>query len=185
MTTKAILELIKEKQGIRLDLGCGKVVQPGFVGIDKRALPGVDIVHDLEVYPWPLPDECATIILASHLVEHIDPAHGGFLRFMDECWRVAKPDAQLVIITPYAGSAAYWQDPTHINGCNEVTWAYFDPLHPHIKDALYNVYEPNPWKVASNKVTREGILEVIMQKRREDVSYHPDRREGPYANSLP
>src|SRR4051794_30970192 len=45
----------------------------GFLNIDYRDLPTVDIVHNLCVFPWPLPDECASIVMASHLVEHINP----------------------------------------------------------------------------------------------------------------
>jgi predicted SAM-dependent methyltransferase len=113
--------ILKEYGGIRLDIGCGANKQPNFVGIDMRDLPGVDIVHDVEQVPWPLPDECVIVAICSHLVEHINPHGGGFIRFMDECWRVLKPDAQLAIITPYAGSPGYWQDPTHCNGRKENT----------------------------------------------------------------
>ena len=52
----AVEELIEKQSGIRLDIGCGANKAPGFVGMDMRALPGVDIVHDVEQYPWPLPD---------------------------------------------------------------------------------------------------------------------------------
>ena len=63
--------VLRVNAAIRLDLGCGANKQPGFVGMDIRALPGVDIVHDVEDIPWPLPDGCCMAIMASHLVEHI------------------------------------------------------------------------------------------------------------------
>ncbi len=66
-------EIIEAKLGISLDLGCGANKHPGFVGLDVRDLPGVDIVHDLNVYPWPLPDESVNRITCSHVVEHIPP----------------------------------------------------------------------------------------------------------------
>ena len=34
------------KFGIQLDIGCGSNKQKGFVGMDKRDIAGVDIVHD-------------------------------------------------------------------------------------------------------------------------------------------
>jgi len=67
------LLLEKNNQGIKVDLGCGAMKQPGFVGVDNRPLPGVDIVHDLELFPWPLPDACASLVMTSHLLEHLDP----------------------------------------------------------------------------------------------------------------
>ena len=36
-----------------LDLGCGANKYPGSIGIDRLKLPGVDIVHDLNVFPYP------------------------------------------------------------------------------------------------------------------------------------
>ena len=163
--------LLKEKGGIRLDIGCGANKQPGFVGIDQRELPGVDIVWNVEQTPWPLPDECVLVAMASHLIEHINPAGGGFLRFMDEVWRVLKFDAQFAIALPYAGSPGYWQDPTHCNGCNEATWAYFDPLEPHTGGALYRIYRPKPWKIQTLVWEPMANMEVILQKRRPDRSY--------------
>lgn len=68
--------LKKYDQGIRLDIGCGANKQHGFVGIDIRDLPGVDVVHNIELFPWPLPNECANFAMASHLLEHINPTGG-------------------------------------------------------------------------------------------------------------
>lgn len=59
--------------GISVDLGGGANPNPGFINIDYRDLPQVDIVHNLCMFPWPLPDECAQLVTASHLVEHINP----------------------------------------------------------------------------------------------------------------
>jgi len=166
-----IAALLAERSGIRLDIGGGGNPQKGFVNLDMRDMPGVDIVHNVEVIPWPLPDECVIIAIASHLVEHINPAGGGFLRFMDEIWRVLKPDAQLAVSTPYAGSMGYWQDPTHCNGCNEITWTYFDPLDERTGGHLYRIYRPRPWKIESLTWCPTGNMETVLRKRRPDRSY--------------
>jgi predicted SAM-dependent methyltransferase len=68
---KEIGEVLKKNnKGISLDIGCGENKQPGCVGIDVRSLDGVDIVHDLQKFPWPLPTESVSFALASHLIEH-------------------------------------------------------------------------------------------------------------------
>lgn len=168
-----IKSLLKERGGIRLDIGCGRNKQaPDWVGIDARDLPGVDIVHNVEVYPWPLPDECATVAVASHLVEHINPHGGGFIRFMDEVWRVLKPGGQFAIATPHGASPGYLQDPTHCNPCNEATWAYFDPLEPNTGGGLYRIYRPKPWQIKSLAWDPAANIEVVLVKRREDRSYY-------------
>lgn len=150
---------IRKKTGIRLDLGGAYNANPGYVVLDKRRLPGVDIVHDLEVFPYPLADESCLSITASHIVEHIKPWF--MIQMMDELWRITKKGGQLAISHPYALSYGYVMDPTHCNPCNEATWQYFDPRY-----ALYEVYEPKPWIIAKGfPVWQEtGEMEVLYTK---------------------
>ena len=138
--TKELAKLLKSKSGINLDLGCGNAKQPGFVGLDIRKLKGVDIVHDLEKFPYPLPDNCCLSVVASHLVEHIKPWLT--IPMFNEVWRILKTGGKFAVATPYAGSHGYWQDPTHCNGFNQTTFQYFDPDYP-----LYGIYKPKPWKL--------------------------------------
>jgi SAM-dependent methyltransferase len=157
-------KLLEAKAGILLDIGCGAHKQSdNWIGIDRLKLPSVDIVHDLEIYPWPLDDESVLTAIASHVVEHIDPAHGGFLKFMDEVWRVLKVGGEFAIVTPYGWSAGYLQDPTHCNPCNEATWAYFDP--EAYAGALYTFYRPSPWKIKHLSWIVETNIEVVLVKR--------------------
>ena len=76
MTSQPIKKLLKEKSGIKLDIGCGANKHPGFVGIDYRPLKGVDIVHNLEQFPYPLKDESVLVAISSHVLEHINPHFG-------------------------------------------------------------------------------------------------------------
>jgi SAM-dependent methyltransferase len=169
VTKAEIKKLLKSKSSTRLDLGCGENKHGNdWIGIDSRPLKGVDIVHDLEKFPWPLPDNCAHLAVASHLLEHINPHGGVFLNFMDEVWRVLRPDGEFAFVVPYAGSPGFWQDPTHCNGINEATLCYFDPLH---ESGLYRIYKPKPWKIRENIWHLSGNLEAVLIKRREDPSY--------------
>lgn len=197
-----IVALLKENNlGIKLDIGCGANKNEGFVGMDVRAEKGVDVVHDLQLFPWPFPDACASLAVASHVVEHLNPMlpdpkltalidlllkkkiltatdientigdyhhFGTFIRFMDEVWRVLKPGGRFAIAVPYAGSQGFWQDPTHINGCNEITWAYFDPID---RSNLYSIYKPLPWKIVNTSYQMQGFMEVVLEKRLIDKSY--------------
>lgn len=154
-----IAKLLAEAAGIFLDIGCGKNKQPGFVGMDRLELPGVDIVHDWNDYPWPFPNNCVNAAMASHVVEHVNPADGNFIKWMDELWRICKVGANVSLIYPHGYSQGYLQDPTHCNACNEVTPYYFDPRHP-----LYDVYGPKPWHVLSVNWSPVTSVVAIMEK---------------------
>lgn len=169
MKIEKVLEL---HSGIDLDIGCGENKQLNYVGMDIRELSNVDIVHDFEIYPWPLPDSCVNRAVASHVVEHINPHKFGFIDFMNEVWRVTKPNGQFAISTPHGSSQGYLQDPTHCNACNEVTWAYFDPLEPNTRGLLYRIYKPKPWKLQHLSWSPNGNIEVLLLKRIEDRSYY-------------
>ena len=165
---KNIDELLTENAGIQLDIGCGANKQPGWIGMDIRPLEGVDIVHDINVHPWPLPDGSVLRAIASHLVEHIPPVmvtpEGTrflFVEFMDEVWRVLKPGGQFAIAVPHGYSRGYLQDPTHCNPCNEATWAYFSPGHP---SGLYGIYKPKPWRIQHLSWSPEANIEVLLEK---------------------
>lgn len=158
-----IADLLKEKGGIRLDVGCGEAKQPGFIGLDKRPLDGVDIIHDVETFPWPLPDGCVIIAVCSHLVEHIKPWL--FIQFMDELWRVMKPDGEAAFSLPHGSSQGFLQDPTHCNPFNETTWAYFDPEEPNTGGLLWQIYKPRPWRVKHLSWSPSANIEVVLAKR--------------------
>ncbi|MHC4397585.1 MAG: class I SAM-dependent methyltransferase, partial [Planctomycetota bacterium] len=145
----------KPKAKLNLDVGCGENCQEGFIGVDKRNLPGVEVVHDIEIMPWPLEGGCADIIMMSHLVEHIKPWLTADV--IDEAWRVLKDDGVLFISTPYAGSFRYFQDPTHCNPWNEATIEYFVKGTP-----LYDVYKPRPWSLEKRVWHIHGDLEFVL-----------------------
>lgn len=125
-----------------IDLGCGQSKREGFKGVDKYEAPGVDIVHDLLTFPWPFEDNSVDEAHSSHFVEHID----GELRipFFAELYRVLKPGATALMITPAADSNRALQDPTH----------KFPPVVPE----FYQCYLNKEWREV-NKLTH-GMYET-------------------------
>lgn len=159
MTGKGLERILSEKGGIRLDIGCGGNKQEGFVGLDRRPLPNVDVVWDLEIFPYPLPDESCLMIIGRHIVEHIKPWL--MIDFMNELWRIMKPEGQLAFVHPYSVNPLFVQDPTHCNPCNEATWQYFDHRYP-----LWTIYTPKPWELEKGfpQFHIEGNMEVLLKK---------------------
>ena len=59
-----------------LDIGCGPNKVPGATGMDRRTMPGVDVVHDLNSRPDPFDDNAFDEIHARHVLEHVDDMIG-------------------------------------------------------------------------------------------------------------
>ncbi len=138
---------------MNIDIGCGSHKTPGFVGIDREAYDGVDIVHDLN-YGLPIHDNSVDLVLASHILEHLPDT----VEIMREIWRVCKHGSQVAISVPYYKSIGAWQDPTHVRAFTEATFYYWDPEHP-----LYGVYRwKERFKVQSIQWATAGNLEVVL-----------------------
>lgn len=106
-----------------LNLGSGGVSYRDAVNVDRVPMAGVDVVHDLDVFPWPFDDGRFDEVWASQLFEHVaDP-----VAFMRECWRVLAVGGLLHIVTPYYKSDNAFTDPTHRRFCTERTFDYWIP----------------------------------------------------------
>lgn len=53
---------------LRINLGCGNIPLDGYINIDRRALPGVDIVAEIDAMPFD--KEEVDEIYSSHVMEH-------------------------------------------------------------------------------------------------------------------
>jgi SAM-dependent methyltransferase len=106
-----------------LELGCGRHKNEGYFGVDRVAVDGVDLVHDLDVHPWPIASDCAVEVICHQTLEHIRDLIG----FMRELWRVCSPDAWVEIVVPYYLGPAAVGDPTHVRCFSERSFTYFEP----------------------------------------------------------
>lgn len=164
--SKTTRDLLSKRTSRFVDIGCGGNKQgKDWFGIDYRQLDGVDLVQDLEKFPWAVPSESFNTAVASHVVEHINPSHGIFIAFMNECWRILKPGGDFIIGAPYATSVGMFRDPTHCNFVNEETWSYFDPDDQLYHGSLYHIYSPLPWRIKINTWHTTGNIEVVLVKR--------------------
>lgn len=104
-----------------LNVGAGCHPLPGATNLDLVGLPGVDVVHDLDVAPWPFPDAAFDHVLAVQVFEHVaDP-----LTFMAEAWRVLTPAGLLEVHVPHYRSPNAFTDPTHRRFCTVETFDYW------------------------------------------------------------
>lgn len=113
----------------KLSLACGQAKPEGFFGVDYANIEGVDLVHDLLQFPWPIKTGVVQEINCSHFVEHIPHWRPGFTKdgwfhFFDEVFRISKKGAVCTFIHPYAMNARAFWDPTHERYIHETAWYY-------------------------------------------------------------
>lgn len=107
-----------------LNLGCGRFPKPGFVNVDWAANPGVDVVHDLSVRPWPFPDRRFEHVEADHVLEHLPEVFDT----MAEIHRILEPGGQATIRVPHFSRG--FSHPEHKRGFDATFPYYFDPAFP-------------------------------------------------------
>ena len=66
-----------------LELGCGFSKTPGAYGVDIIAGSSADLIHDLDVFPYPIADSAWDRIICRDVLEHV----ADFVRTMEEIWR--------------------------------------------------------------------------------------------------
>ena len=108
------------RKGVVLDIGCGPLKQIGTVGVDHRALPGVDVVCDFE-RGLPFKESSIAAAYSIHSIEHMRD----LITFMVDLYRVCMPGAHVYIKTPYYASRKAFIDPTHVRFMTEESFEYF------------------------------------------------------------
>ncbi len=87
--------------GLRVNLGCGHIPLDGFVNIDGRDLPGVDVIAPVDHLPFEA-DELVEVH-SEHLLEHFpqEQLEREFLAY----WRgLLRPGGELRAVVPDAGA---------------------------------------------------------------------------------
>ncbi len=124
-----------------LNVGCGQIRIADSIGIDFDPETVADVIHDLEVFPWPFPDRSFDRIVCSHVLEHLRAPW----RAMRELTRLARPGARVEIATPHYSSPDSWGDITHYMHYSLKTWEpYYRPQKPGV---------PAPFELLSRRLT--------------------------------
>jgi len=131
--------------GAKLDLGCGASKHgPEWIGVDRRALEGVDRVGDVFDVLSSVPDGWISEVFASHFLEHIDDAEA----LLAELARVLAPGGRLELVVPHFSNPHFWSDPTHRRSFGLYTLAYFTLRVPFRREVpVYG--EPQPLELLS------------------------------------
>jgi len=93
----------------KLNLGCGRDAREGYVNLDFSKFDGVDVVHNLNKFPYPFKDNEFDEVYASHILEHVDD----LTKVMKELKRICKNGSKVIIRVPHFSCGLTYNDPTH------------------------------------------------------------------------
>lgn len=141
-----------------LNLGCGNKPMANAVNHDLvRHRAEVDVVHDLNVLPWPWADGSFDQVVARAVLEHLRIT---LLESVNECWRVLRPGGTLWMKLPHWQHDMGWIDPTHYWHFSLKTVDLFDPRTRYGKE--YAFYQVRPWRIVKGpRLNRAGTSFVV------------------------
>jgi SAM-dependent methyltransferase len=154
---------------MKLDIGCENSKKAGFIGLDKVAAAGVDVVHDLTHFPWPFEsaffDEIAMFDVLEHLPETVAT--------LDELHRIAQPGCRVEITYPYWRSMGCYSDPTHVHFFNEHMIDYFiKPGGSKRPENKYAFYTNKYWILVSRQLIAYPCLKWMPDCALSFISRH-------------
>lgn len=125
---------------MKLNLGCGPDIKPGFVNVDLRDFPGVTKV-DLSSLPWPWKDGEVDEILMLDFLEHFP--YRKTVPILQEVWRILKPGGRVEIQVPDLEHCARAASLVGPFDCNRCGWTF--PQHDFRADFFNCGQCKQPW----------------------------------------
>lgn len=138
---------MSEDKLVFLNLGCGFHKRLQCINVDKYDICEPDVIHDLNVFPYPWDDNSIDGIIMFHVLEHLEDWWAAFL----ECARILKPGGNFEIRVPDESSttALTYRDHNHVfsihsfhgiqdrSGFGTNAWAYTEDELVPLKMVLY------------------------------------------------
>ncbi len=88
-------------------LWCGRQKKKQAIGVDINPKSAADVIHDLSIFPSPFRKNQFKVIIAEHIIEHLD----NIPKVFEELHRISINGAQIFILSPHFSSIDSFTDP--------------------------------------------------------------------------
>ncbi|MFL5245055.1 MAG: class I SAM-dependent methyltransferase [Gemmataceae bacterium] len=162
---EAVVSDLEAGKGLLLNLGSGMRPRAGFYNVDQLALPGVDILADLNESLSALPDNSVKEIYCRHTLEHV----ARFMELLSELHRITRPDGRIEIIVPHFSNPYGYSDPTHVRFFGLYSFFYFCDAADQPRRKVPSFYLPQRFKVEGiecrllKQSWMEKLLRAVLQ----------------------
>jgi predicted SAM-dependent methyltransferase len=141
-----------------LDLGCGKNKRAGSIGVDWSDRHDADVIHDLNIFPFPFADNEIDEIFLDNILEHLDSP----ITVMEEIHRILKVEGEVKVIVPYFRSPFAFHDPTHKTFYTIESFSYYDPEHHICKRYDYTTAYFKVQKIVFHEYQTSGFIKGLV-----------------------
>ena len=155
-----VLKLLAEGYRLKLDLGSGRMPQPGYFGVDLPSSGCTDIWADLNEALDKIPNRCVDRIYTRHTLEHVE----NILLVMEEIHRIVAKDAVIDIIVPHFSNVYGYSDVTHRRLFGVYSMFYFSNVEHQPQRKVPSYYSNARFQVLSVRIRfyRHGILDFLI-----------------------
>ena len=137
-----------KKDKVILNLGSGKTRIPGVINVDVVNIPGyTDVVHDLDVTPYPFSKNSVDEIHIYHLLEHLSHP----IKKIEEIYRILKPGGILHLRVPHFSSMGAFTDITHQRPFGYYSFDCFEV------DSYHHFYSTARFKITNKQIKYFGL----------------------------
>ncbi len=104
----------------KLNLCCGDDYQEGWVNVDLNKNSRCDVVHNLDIFPYPFQDDSFDYVRIIDGLEHLED----IIAVMEEVHRISTNGATVEIRVPHFSSLLSFTDPTHKHAFSTQSFDY-------------------------------------------------------------
>ncbi|MCP4634075.1 MAG: methyltransferase domain-containing protein [candidate division Zixibacteria bacterium] len=170
-----VIDNYLRREGMKiLDLGCGDEKLPEALGLDVNHRSQADIIHDMNIFPYPFPDQAFDGIRAVSVIEHLD----NILEVMEELHRITRTGGVLKITVPFFTSRYAFTDITHKHVFTSRSFDYFDPSE------LLSRYKYSDCHFKKLKVEYEPLPNIYRHDFERPLVWLANRKKDFYENYL-